>query len=712
MTTYWETRIEKLNKETYKDADKYVRKLRKLYEQEINNIEEKIYNHLSKLQEEAGGISLFEAKKLLNDKELNLFKMDLDGFMKRSQGNISPELEKELNIISRRVRISRLQAMEVELKKTVAGLMSREEKGLFAHLGRTYERRYYKELYELQRITGYDSVRKISKEDLKIILNNPWTSDGREFSERIWGRGDKLVNSLKDNLTRNITSGVSPKESIKDIESRFNVSKAAASRLVYTETAAISSKATQDSYKRIGVKKYEILATLDLRTSDICRIQDGKTYDIKDYRVGITAPPFHPNCRTDTIPFFDDDLERQLDKNVGRMARNPDNGKSEVVENLSYEDWHKKYVEKIPNNNQEGDTPDPTEPKLKYTEAETNEAIEEYVSGDGMWINNKLRGIGEIADYPLREDDKIYLEKLDQATQSQIVKEKTLYRSVDISSIIGDISDSEYDDLKSAYIYNNKSKPAQEVINKYLKNIEGKEIVDKGFISTTKSKDIALDFQDFTGSSKPCVIEFNVPKGIKGIDLKDFDIADMEQKEVLLARNQKFVIKEVSQEQGQFYFKADLIPNNGYNINEISSAENFEDLTNYLVSGSIKLDDSVKDLNFDMVKRTLSSIVEVGDKYPGAFENLKTVTTSSEGIMSCSGSQITFNPEYYNNIDKFNEICKDCSDNGWWIKNSSIESIGVHEFGHSINWDLINKKPLIEFYEKVDDWNEDRTAKK
>lgn len=352
MTNYWEARIERLNKETFRNSDKYVRELRKLYEQEINNIEEKIYNHLCKLKEEAGGISLFEAKKLLSDKELNLFKMDLDGFMKRSQGNISPELEKELNIISRRVRISTLQVMEVEIKKTVAGLMTREEKGLFAHLGRTYERRYYKELYELQRITGYDSVRKISKEDLKIILNNPWTSDGREFSERIWGRGDKLVNSLRDNLTRNIASGASPKESIKDIESQFNVSKAAASRLVYTETAAISSKATQDSYKRIGVKKYEILATLDLRTSDICRIQDGKTYDIKDYRVGITAPPFHPNCRTDTIPFFDDDLERQLDKNVGRSARNPKTKKTEIVENISYEDWHKKYVERATNNNQ------------------------------------------------------------------------------------------------------------------------------------------------------------------------------------------------------------------------------------------------------------------------------------------------------------------------------------------------------------------------
>lgn len=86
-------------------------------------------------------------------------------------------------------------------------------------------------------------------------------------------------------------------------------------------------------------------------------------------------------------------------------------------------------------------------------------------------------------------------------------------------------------------------------------------------MSTTKRKELALDFQDFTGSSKPCVIEFNVHNGVHGIDLKDFDIADMEQKEVLLARNQKFVIKEVRQEQGQFYFKADLLTEKGYNKN-------------------------------------------------------------------------------------------------------------------------------------------------
>lgn len=712
-TNYWDQRIERLNREVFRDSESYVRELRKIYDAETEKIQDSIYSQLLKLQEEAGEISLAEAKKLLNDREKKIFKDSLDDFIKKATGKINIDTEKELNIISRRVRISRLQAMEVELKKTVAGLMSREEKGLFAHLGGTYEKRYYKELYELQRITGYKSVQSVNKSELNTLIKNPWTSDGQEFSERIWGRGEKLTTSLRDNLIRDIARGNSPKESARNIQRLFDVSKASASRLVFTETAAVNAKATQDSYEKLGVKQYQILATLDLKTSDICRSMDSKIFDYKDYRIGITAPPFHPNCRSDTVPYFGDEFEKEIDQGIGRMARDPKTGKSEPVENLTYEDWYKKYVEGLPIDSTKSNIPsEPVEPLQKYTKAETDDALDYYVSGEGMWINNYLREIGEVAQYPLTEDDKLFLEQLDQVTKSQTVKEKTLYRSVDVSAIIGDISDFDYDDLKGAYFYGDDSKRAKEVMEKYLKNIQGKEIVDKGFMSTTKSRDLALEFQGFTGSYKPCVIEFNVPDGIKGIDLKDFDVVDLKQEEVLLARGQKFVIKEMTQEQGQFYFKADLILNNGYNIKEISSAENFEDLTNYLVSGSIKLDDTVKDLNFDMVKRTLSSIVEVGDKYPGAFENLKTVTTSSEGIMSCSGTAITFNPEYYKEIDKLNAICKECSDDGWWVKNSSIESLGVHEFGHSINWDLINKNPYLKISEKVDDWNEDKTAKK
>ena len=352
MTTYyWDQRIERLNREVFRDSESYVRELRKIYDTEAEKIQDSIYSQLLKLQEEAGEISLAEAKKLLNDREKKIFKDSLDDFIKKATGKINVDTERELNIISRRVRISRLQAMEVELKKTVAGLMSREEKGLFAHLGGTYEKRYYKELYELQRITGYKSVQSVNKSELNTLIKNPWTSDGQEFSERIWGRGEKLTTSLRDNLIRDIARGSNPKESARNIQRLFDVSKASASRLVFTETAAVNAKATQDSYEKLGVKQYQILATLDLKTSDICRSMDSKIFDYKDYKIGITAPPFHPNCRSDTVPYFGDEFEKEIDQGIGRMARDPKTGKSEPVENLSYEDWYKKYVDNENYNN-------------------------------------------------------------------------------------------------------------------------------------------------------------------------------------------------------------------------------------------------------------------------------------------------------------------------------------------------------------------------
>ncbi len=71
---------------------------------------------------------------------------------------------------------------------------------------------------------------------------------------------------------------------------------------------------------------------------------DSKIFDYKDYRIGVTAPPFHPNCRSDTVPYFGDEFEKEIDQGIGRMARDPKTGKSEPVENLFYEDWYKKYV--------------------------------------------------------------------------------------------------------------------------------------------------------------------------------------------------------------------------------------------------------------------------------------------------------------------------------------------------------------------------------
>lgn len=78
---------------------------------------------------------------------------------------------------------------------------------------------------------------------------------------------------------------------------------------------------------------------------------DSKIFDYKDYRIGITAPPFHLNCRSDTVPYFGDEFEKEIDQGIGRMARDPESGKSGKVEDLSYKKWYKKYV--VENNDEE-----------------------------------------------------------------------------------------------------------------------------------------------------------------------------------------------------------------------------------------------------------------------------------------------------------------------------------------------------------------------
>lgn len=335
--SYWEERSFELTKEIFQDSEDYVKFVHKEYQTSMNVLNNELSKHMNAIMKEQG-MSIEEARKAIKEYEVE----GLKSFVQKAKGTFTPEIEKELSFASRHARISRIQAMELEIKAAVSSLMDTEEKGLFAHLSNTFEKKYYHELYNLGRVTGYEHMFGINRDELRNIILHPWAPDGSDFSQRIWGRGDKLVDSLRRTLTQNIMRGRSPDEAIADISKTMNVSRAAAGRLVMTESAAINSKATQETYIRMRIKKYEIVATLDLSTSEICQGLDSKVFDTEHYAVGVTAPPFHPNCRSTTIPFFDDDIQKKLE--TSRIARNPETGKNERIENLSYKQWREKYV--------------------------------------------------------------------------------------------------------------------------------------------------------------------------------------------------------------------------------------------------------------------------------------------------------------------------------------------------------------------------------
>ncbi len=67
---------------------------------------------------------------------------------------------------------------------------------------------------------------------------------------------------------------------------------------------------------------------------------DGKVIDKKDYQPGVTVPPFHPNCRGTTCPWFDDMAD------VGqRIARDNEGKVYYVPPDMTYREWEKTFQE-------------------------------------------------------------------------------------------------------------------------------------------------------------------------------------------------------------------------------------------------------------------------------------------------------------------------------------------------------------------------------
>ncbi|MEN7800607.1 minor capsid protein, partial [Clostridioides difficile] len=286
------------------------------------------------------GISLLEAKKLLNTRELEEFKWSVEEYIKYGKENaINQKWMKELENASARVHITRLEALKLQIQQQVEVLYGNELDGIDKLMRDIYTSGYYHTAFNVQQGVNVGwSLMSLDTNRINKIISKPWAIDGLNFSERIWGKyRPTLVNELHTKLTQSIIRGENPKNLVNDFAKRFNVSKSQAKNLIMTESAFFASASRKDCFSDLEVEKYEIIATLDLRTSNICRELDGKIFDMKDYQVGITAPPFHCRCRTTTAPWFEDEEGY-------RAARGEDGKTYYVPSSMKYNEWYEKYV--------------------------------------------------------------------------------------------------------------------------------------------------------------------------------------------------------------------------------------------------------------------------------------------------------------------------------------------------------------------------------
>lgn len=234
------------------------------------------------------------------------------------------------------MKANRLNELQRKINKHLKKLGDAEEKKLVTLMEKVLTESQLMTIFNVQQFTGVgSSFLLMQPERVKEILEYPWS--GASFSKRIWKDKDKLASTLEETLTQGFVRGLGANEMAETVAERMEVSKRHAMTLVRTETAYVAGQGTAEGYQSAGIEMYEVLATLDTRTSDVCQQQDGKRYPISEMRVGANYPPFHPRCRTTTVPVIDDKVTK-------RIARNAEGRNIHVPSTMTYAQWKKEYA--------------------------------------------------------------------------------------------------------------------------------------------------------------------------------------------------------------------------------------------------------------------------------------------------------------------------------------------------------------------------------
>ena len=336
---YWTKREAYKLKKGLKDLKKIEKELVDEYKKAMNEIGKEISNLFYKYAKD-NNLSYSDAKKSLNSSEFKEFKRDWTSYMKLIEETGDEELLLELNTLSMKSRISRLEEMFYQCGKYINEVYESTNKRLQIAYSSTIKDNYYQTIYDIHNAIRVGvSFSYIDNDMIKEILAFPWS--GRHYSSRLWSNRTKLKNAMVEELTQMLIQGKGVKEASKALSKRLDADLKNCIRLIHTEHSYFMETASQKAYDELDIDKYKILATLDKRTSKICQDLDGEVFNVKDAVVGVNMPPFHwhPYCRTTTIPYIDD-------INETRIARDKNNKLTEVSKSMKYKEWYKTFIEK------------------------------------------------------------------------------------------------------------------------------------------------------------------------------------------------------------------------------------------------------------------------------------------------------------------------------------------------------------------------------
>lgn len=340
---YWEKRAAW---DIYKDMEKAENTadvISNVYRKSSRWLQLRIEEIFEKYQTE-NNLSEEEAKRLLAEVDAKTVQDMLEKLKNGESDKTKKELIAKLEAPAYSFRISRLSNLLEQIDTMMQNVYHQEIQTSTAFYESLAKEAYYRSVYNNQVRSGYAfSFSHISKKQIDRVLSMNWS--GKHYSARIWKNTSQLSEAIKEELLVGMLTGRTERETAEILQAKFAVGAMQARRLVRTESCFISNELTAAGFEECGIEHYRFLATLDLRTSKMCRELDQKVFPMAERKTSVNYPPMHPWCRSTTLSTIrDEDLKRW-----GRDAYNPKTRRKEKVPgDMTYAEWYKKYVEGDP----------------------------------------------------------------------------------------------------------------------------------------------------------------------------------------------------------------------------------------------------------------------------------------------------------------------------------------------------------------------------
>lgn len=289
---YWRNREHKTIDEIEKNQEEFLKSISDEYDKALEDIEKEINRNFLKYSKE-NLLTISELMKKADKFDVIKFNDKVKKYFEREEFDNSMGY---LIIYALKMRVNRLEFMKAKIGFEVDKLTNR--------LKSEYEKQLRKEtIDEYKRQSGIlePHIDYNTKTVAKIINSNFYNAN---FSQRLWGNGEKLKSVINTMVNRLILQGVHPDKMISELRKMFGVSYSEARRVLITESARVQGDVQIDSIEQAGFKSYVYIA--ERRACVICGSLNGKVFLVKDKEVGLNMYPMHPNCRCRIAPYEDE----------------------------------------------------------------------------------------------------------------------------------------------------------------------------------------------------------------------------------------------------------------------------------------------------------------------------------------------------------------------------------------------------------------------